>query len=130
MEIRLPVDLELFRDPKLRLGLAPYVPDVEGVLNDYLFIDFERRLKKLPVYRFTVVEKDHDPALVAYRLYGTTDLWGALLLYNDMDIFDWVEGAIVKAFNIRDYEVMLSEMLVKTQTIISQSLAEQEASSG
>ena len=106
------VDLDLFKDPRLRLGLAPYVPDVDGVMSDYLFNRFDLELSKLPVNRYVVIEKDHDPALVSYQLYGTTDLWGPLLLYNDSDIMDWVSGRTIKAFSIRDYEVMLNNLLV------------------
>lgn len=115
MQTRLPVDLDLFQKPGLRLGLAPYVPDVDGVLNDYVFLEYENRLLSLPEKGVGRISKSYDPAFMSYKLYGTTDLWGPLLLYNSMGIFDWIAERKFRYFAQRDYEVMISELLLETQ---------------
>jgi hypothetical protein len=72
------------------------------ILTAYLY----NRLKELPLSGvYKVISGEANPALISYRIYGDTQYWYLLLLYNDViDFRDVKIGDRIKFFDLSDLE--------------------------
>ncbi len=101
------INLELLntKDFKERFDLQKFVGFTENVY-DYLDSYFIEQVAKLPVFGKTIVQiEENRPDLVSYRIYGTTQFWYILMLYNGMvSPFELVEGQELNYPKIEDIE--------------------------
>lgn len=101
------INLELLntKDFKERFDLQKFVGFSENVY-DYLDSYFIEQVTKLPVFGKTIVQiEENRPDLVSYRIYGTTQFWYILMLYNGMvSPFELVEGQELNYPKIEDIE--------------------------
>lgn len=101
------INLELLniKDFKERFDLQKFVGFTENVY-DYLDSYFIEKVVKLPVYGTTFVQiEENRPDLISYRIYGSTQFWYILMIYNGMiSPFDLVEGQIINYPRIEDME--------------------------
>jgi len=69
-----------------RFDLAQFMDDVTDAPGaDPLTSYFLIKLKSLPVRgQYVVQTEENRPDLIASRIYGSTQYWWILLLYNDM----------------------------------------------
>ena len=101
------INLELLntKDFKERFDLQKFVGFSEDVY-DYLDSYFIEQVNKLPVFGKTIVQiEENRPDLVSYRIYGTTQFWYILMIYNGMvSPFDLTEGQELNYPRIEDIE--------------------------
>ena len=101
------INIELLntKDFKERFDLQKFVGFTENVY-DYLDSYFIEQVTKLPVFGKTIVQiEENRPDLVSYRIYGTTQFWYILMLYNGMvSPFELVEGQELNYPKIEDIE--------------------------
>ena len=101
------INLELLntKDFKERFDLQKFVGFSEDVY-DYLDSYFIEQVNKLPVFGKTIVQiEENRPDLVSYRIYGTTQFWYILMIYNGMvSPFDLTEGQELNYPKIEDIE--------------------------
>jgi len=101
------INLELLntKDFKERFDLQKFVGFSEDVY-DYLDSYFIEQVNRLPVFGKTIVQiEENRPDLVSYRIYGTTQFWYILMIYNGMvSPFDLTEGQELNYPRIEDIE--------------------------
>lgn len=101
------INLELLntKDFKERFDLQKFVGFSEDVY-DYLDSYFIEQVNRLPVFGKTIVQiEENRPDLVSYRIYGTTQFWYILMIYNGMvSPFDLTEGQELNYPKIEDIE--------------------------
>ncbi len=76
--------------------------DNYDILNSFFMLE----VKTLPeVGKYVVSAEEFDPALISFRIYGATQFWQLILIYNDILSFeDIVAGVILRYPSIDDME--------------------------
>lgn len=96
-------------DAKPRFDLRRYCEwSEDGDMYDICNSGFVAKLEKLPVageVEITVDEERLDN--LSYKLYGSTQYWWILALYNFMPNFKYLrKGVIIRYFRLSDLEMM------------------------
>jgi len=85
-----------------------YDTDVYDSLTSY-FLDV---LRKLPVHgEYVVVDEEGRPDLLSHRIYGSTQYWWILLVYNNLvSPFDVQSGMTIRYPSIDDLEALFFKL--------------------
>lgn len=79
-----------------------YTDNAHDILNSYVVSQI-KKLSEQGKYTITVEERRLD--LVSFNIYGDTQYWWILMLYNSIfDTSDVVSGIIIKYPSLRDLE--------------------------
>ena len=89
--------------------------DMYDVLNSY----FVERIKGLSVAgEYVVVSEEGRPDLLSYNLYGSTQYWWVLLIYNDLiNPEDLKSGMTVRYFSVDDLEELFFRLAALERSV-------------
>lgn len=84
------------RDTTNQYDMSKFMP-FTGDFYDLLYSSFAEELRKLPhTGKVILGAADRSPALLSYKIYGDTQYWWVLMLYNDMvTLDDFFPGRVV-----------------------------------
>ena len=74
-----------------RFDMQKFVPFLNNC-HDILQSSIYYEIKKLPLAgKYIVLTDSRNPALISYNIYGDTQYWWILLLYNDIVVLEELE---------------------------------------
>jgi len=99
--------------PPKRFDMALFMENTDNL--DPLTSEFLRLMPALESSgRYTVLDEDSRPDLLSYRIYGDTQYWWILLLYNQIiDVESLVTGTILLYPSISDLESLYFSLSAK-----------------
>lgn len=88
-------------DSDVRYDFAKFVDFPEDCFDPRTSV-FLNKIKTLPeAYTYNVIALPQRPEMIAYEIYGETQLWYLLMLYNDIvDPYAIKVGDKLKAFSL------------------------------
>lgn len=107
------LDLEKFREN--RFHWEAYFDPIPGTrLPDFRTnTHFLRAFSRMPVAGVGNATTTSRPDYESWLVWGRTDLWWALLLYNGMKLTDLVPGVSYRYFSLGDYEALVYDFALK-----------------
>ena len=99
--------------PSKRFDMAVFMEDTDSL--DPLTSEFLRLMPALESSgRYTVQDEESRPDLMSFRIYGDTQYWWILLLYNQIiDVESLTQGKVILYPSIGDLESLYFSLSAK-----------------
>ncbi len=109
------INLDVESDERYDLRKFMEFDDIDlgfDILTPYFFYKLE---KILPNGKYRVVNEQYNPSLVSYNIYGSTDYWWIIMIYNNIFSFDdIILGLELQYPSIEDLEDLYFELKSKS----------------
>lgn len=108
--------LNLLANTPLRFDMAKFMEFNVGY--DFVNSWFLNKVMLLPTLgRYYIKDEENRPDLISYRIYGTTELWWLVLLYNDLvNNGDVTIGKTIKYPSLSDLEALFHRIRVNERS--------------
>lgn len=96
--------INLSKDTDKRYDMSRFMEFSDNF--DPLTAGFFNNIKALPLSGYFVIQgEEHRPDAIAFKIYGQTQYWWTLMIYNDLSSIDQlVSGISIKYPSLQDLE--------------------------
>ncbi len=96
------INLDLDSDARYDMAKFMEYNGCFDILNSY----FIKEVRKLPLFgEYVIQNEEMRPDLISYRIYGNTQYWWILLIYNKLTNHEeLVNGVVLKYPSLEDLE--------------------------